>query len=184
MKILLFAVLALAGSLQLAAAGPRVERKLGQVSLGADAAQARTSFRAADVSGSFREALAPGESMLSFTPPFSLQLASGMIGHVYQGKVWRLEASFSPEYCRKLTWERFIMPPLKKYGKAQKVSKSSDPAQEKYVWEDAGTILTYTRDVSKEKGGAPAFYISLEDKAVWNALYVSRPAKAARVKAP
>lgn len=178
----LIAVLTLAGSIQLAVAGSQVERKLGQVPLDAGMEQAQAHFKAAEASSRFKEAISAGETMLVFRAPFIPKGASGMVGHVYKKEIWRLEASFPPEYCRKLTWTEFLKSPIKNYGKPLKISKSVKPEQEKYIWEDARTILTYTRDVSREKRGLPTFYISVEDRAVWDALYP--PAKAALAKAP
>ena len=123
-------------------------RNISSVTLGISLKEATEKYQIEDVSHHFKNILQNKHlKIYAFSNKFAPSGASGLIGTFYGDKLYRLEATFAPEYTKKISWRKFLKQADYK-GHKSETSKMrlENSKQKRIVYTDGLTTITYTRD--------------------------------------
>lgn len=149
------------------AAEPRpVGRDLCGATLGMTAEALTSRLQAQDVTADAARSLNPGERAFEFPDRLRPLGASACRGFVFEGRLWRLEATYAPAFTKSTPWEPFLRGFAERYGEPRRSqSKQGDTLVQHATWKDAGALMTCTRDLRAqppEKSRRPYYYVTVE----------------------
>lgn len=159
-------ILLLSAPVARASEPPPVGRALCGATLGMPSEELASRLQARDVTQDAAKSLNPGERAFEFPDRLRPPGASACRGFVFEGKLWRLEATYDPAFTRTTPWESFLSGFAKRYGKPQRSeSRQGGAVVEHATWKDAGALMTCTRDLRQqppEKSRRPYYYVTVE----------------------
>ena len=148
-----------------------ITRAFSKIALGMSIQELQAVYETKEIASS---SLLPGERLLGIDGQFPG--TSRVLCTFYLGKLFHIEVSYTPQFSRRVPWETFVEPVIKKYGKGWSFQS---PEGEVIIWNDGKTSFVLEQKVAPK---SPSIYVAnLADDELYNARQESCPSRKYKV---
>ncbi len=150
--------------------GPTIIRSFSNLYLGMSIAEMEDAYPVDEIAAG---SLLPGEKMFAVYARFPE--INKVLATFYLGKLFRIELFYSPDYAKRVPWERFVSVVRKGYGEGWSFEAQGGPV---VMWDDGETSFVLERKtVPRTSSPYPYYLASIVDGELFNARQESCPAR-------